>query len=71
MKSKKKKLKHFEIEFASRTYRTYVVRAECLQTAKLIAWEDMEKDEEASWHWRNGAELSYCEEVGKNEEIPF
>ena len=53
------------------TYRTYDVKAECLQTAKLIAWQDMENDKESSWHWRNGAQLTYSEELGKNEDIPF
>ena len=71
MKNKKKKLKHFEIEFGSMTYRRYDVKAECLQTAKLIAWQDMETDKDSSWHWKNGAQLTYSEELGKNEDIPF
>jgi len=71
MKEAKIKKKHFEIEFVSRTYRTYNVKAECAQVAKLIAWEDMEKDEESSWHWRNNAELSYVGQTGGEEDIPF
>ena len=72
MKKKKKKLKQFEIEFVSRTYRTYNVKAECAQLAKLIAWEDMEKDEGNSWHWKNNAELAYVGEIGIDElDIPF
>ena len=70
-KSTKKKLKQFEVEFGSMTYRTYNVKAECLQTAKLIAWTDMENDDDSSWHWKNGAQLSYAEEIGKNQDIPF
>ena len=71
MKKNKKKLKQFEVEFGSRTYRTYNVKAECAQVAKLIAWEDMEKDKESSWHWRNNAELSYVGQIGGEEDIPF
>ena len=72
MKKNKKKLKQFEIEFGSRTYRTYNVKAECAQVAKLIAWEDMEKDEEASWHWKNNAELTYAGQIGcDKQDIPF
>lgn len=72
MVKKKKKLKQFEVEFGSITYRTYNVKAECAQLAKLIAREDMENDEESSWHWKNNAELSYVGEIGINElEVPF
>ena len=71
-KSKKKKLKQFEVEFRSMTYRKYDVKAENAQLAKLIAWEDMEKDKGNSWHWANNAELSHVGEIGIDElEVPF
>jgi hypothetical protein len=54
------------------TYRQYDVKAENAQLAKLIAWEDMEKDKENSWHWTNNAELSHVGEIGIDElEVPF
>jgi len=65
-KNKKKKLKHFEVEFGSITYRRYSVKAESTQIAKLIAFEDMEKDEDSSWHWKNNAELSCVSEIAKD-----
>ncbi len=71
-KTKKKKLKQFEVEFGSMTYRTYNVKAECLQVEKLIAWEDMDKDDDSSWHWKNNAQISYSSELGKGDnDIPF
>ena len=68
---KKKKLKQYEIEFGSITYRCYNVKAESKQIAKLIALEDMEKDSDSSWHWKNNATISCVTELGKDELIPF
>lgn len=71
MKKSEKKKKQFEVEFRSMTYRFYNVKAENAQIAKLIAFEDMKNDDDSSWHWRHGAELSECIELGKNDDLPF
>ena len=70
MPTKNKKLKQFEIEFRGTTYRSYIIKAECKQLAKLIAWEDMNDDEDSSWHWKQSAEITQVDEYGK-EPKPF
>jgi len=85
MESENKNLKHFAVEFSSMMCRTYNIKAECLQTAKRLAWEEVEKDfgDGNSWklsrkeradyarHWRNNAQLTCIEEKAEDEDLDF
>jgi hypothetical protein len=55
--------KKYEIEIASTTYRTYDIDAESEDVAIDKAFELIDVDSEISREWKDGAVLSYCEEL--------
>lgn len=54
----------YEIEIASKTYRTYKVKAESATKAQEIAFDEMNADWEISKAWKQGAEIESCNPVG-------
>ena len=62
------KIKTYEIEIASTTYRTYYIDAESPKEAQTRAFEEVDADWEISKAWRQNAEITYVEEQEKESE---
>ena len=60
-----KKIKTYEIEIASTTYRTYFIDSESKDDAVSRAFDEMEADWEISKAWKQNAEVSLVEEKEK------
>ena len=56
------KIKKYEIEIASTTYRTYFIDAESEDDAVNRAFDEVDADWQISKVWKRNAELSFCEE---------
>lgn len=54
------KKKVYRIEMESTTYHTWQVEAESPKQAQLIAYAQMDNDEELSHDWKIGAEIVSC-----------
>lgn len=68
------KIKTYEIEIASTTYRTYYIDAESPKEAQTRAFEEVDADWEISKAWKQNAEVVFCEPQGgtshmSNEEF--
>jgi len=49
-----------------------IVYGSTLSEGNMNIWEDMDKDDDSSWHWKNNAQISYSSELGKGDnDIPF
>lgn len=62
------KMKKFEIEIASTTYRTYFIDSESQDDAVSRAFDEMDADWEISKAWKQNAEVSFVEEQEKESE---
>jgi len=56
--------KIYEIEMESTTYHTWRIEAESPKQAQLIAYAQMDNDEELSHDWKIGAEIVSCNPLG-------
>jgi hypothetical protein len=63
-----KKIKTYEIEIASTTYRTYYIDAESQEEAETRAFQEVDADWEISKAWRQNAEISFIGEQEKELE---
>ena len=63
-----KKIKTYEIEIASTTYRTYYIDAESQEEAEERAFQEVDADWEISKAWRQNAEISFIGEQEKELE---
>ena len=68
------KIKTYEIEIASTTYRTYYIDAKSPKEAQTRAFEEVDADWEISKAWKQNAEVVFCEPQGgtshmSNEEF--
>ena len=61
-------MKKFEIEIVGTTARTYFIDSESEDDAISRAFDEMESDWEISKAWKQNSELSYIEEMEKEEE---
>jgi hypothetical protein len=62
------KTKWYEIEVASKTYRTYQIKAESIQKAKQLALSAVDEDWEISGAWKQGAEVESCQQLVLNKD---
>lgn len=62
------KMKKFEIEIASTTYRTYFIDSESQDDAVSRAFDEMDADWEISKAWKQNAEVSFVEEQEKPKD---
>ena len=62
------KMKKFEIEIASTTYRTYFIDSESEDDAVSRAFDEMDADWEISKAWKQNAEVSFVEEQEKPKD---
>lgn len=62
------KMKKFEIEIASTTYRTYFIDSESKDDAVSRAFDEMDADWEISKAWKQNAEVSFVEEQEKPKD---
>ena len=58
------KIKTYEIEIASTTYRTYYIDAESADEAQTRAFEEIDAEWEISKAWKQNAEVVFCEPQG-------
>ena len=68
------KIKTYEVEISSTTYRTYYIDAESPKEAQARAFEEVDADWEISKAWKQNAEVAFCEPQGgtsnmSNEEF--
>ena len=63
-----KKIKTYEIELASTTYRTYYIDAESQDEAETRLFQEVDADWEISKAWRQNAEITFIEEREKESE---
>lgn len=63
-----KKIKTYEIELASTTYRTYFIDAESQDEAETRLFQEVDADWEISKAWRQNAEITFIEEREKESE---
>jgi hypothetical protein len=63
-----KKIKRYEIEIASTTYRTYYIDAESQDEAETRVFEEIDADWEISKAWRQNAEITFIGEQEKESE---
>ena len=61
------KIKTYENELASTTYRTYFIDAESQDEAETRVFEGIDADWEISKAWRQNAEITHIEEKEKIE----
>ena len=59
------KIKTYEIEIASTTYRTYYIDAESQEDAEMRAFQEVDADWEISKAWRQNAEITHVKETEK------
>ena len=59
------KIKTYEIEIASTTYRTYFIDSESKDDAVSRAFDEVDADWEISKTWKQNAEVSFVEEREK------
>lgn len=62
------KIKTYEIEIASTTYRTYFIDSESKDDAVSRAFDEIEADWEISKAWKQNAEVSFVEEQEKPKD---
>ena len=62
------KIKKYEVEIASTTYRTYFIDSESKDDAVSRAFDEMEADWEISKAWKQNAEVSFVEEQKRESE---
>ena len=63
------KIKTYEIEIASTTYRTYYIDAESPKEAQTRAFEEVDADWEISKAWKQNAEVVFCEPQGGTSDM--
>lgn len=63
------KIKTYEIEIASTTYRTYYIDAESADKAQTRAFEEIDADWEISKAWKQNAEVVFCEPQGGTSDM--
>ena len=62
------KIKTYEIEIASTTYRTYFIDAESQDEAETRVFQELDADWEISKAWRQNAEITFIEGREKESE---
>ena len=65
MEKCKQKMKTYEVEIASTTYRTYFIDAESQDEAETRAFQEVDADWEISKAWRQNAEITFVAEQEK------
>lgn len=56
-------MKTYEVEFTSRTFRSYYVNAESESEANEMAIKFLEEDVEVSKAWRENSSINYIEQL--------
>ena len=56
-------MKTYEVEFTSRTFRSYYVNAESESEANEMAIKFLEEDVEVSKAWKENSDIIYTEQI--------
>ena len=60
-------MKTYEVEFTSRTFRSYYVNAKSESEANEMAIKFLEEDVEVSKAWKENSEINYIEQLPESE----